>query len=125
MTKFSGKSADESSLLPKQFADLEKFAKHWGVSTEKERTDSRLRSTYDETKAFHDAILPRLDTIFEYLNGFSLDALPDNSRRLLELTFALAEVAPSIHFYKGEPPVFALDVSRLQRWDIPNMTPEF
>ena len=123
MTKTTIESA--TSLLPEQFADLEKFAHDWGVPTEAERTNCRLRSSYSDTKAFHDAVLPRLDAIFEYLNGFSLDALPDNARRLLNLTFALAEVAPAIHFYKGEPPVFALDVSRLQRWDVPNMTPAF
>jgi hypothetical protein len=124
MTEFAKKS-ESAPLLPGPFASLEPFVQDWALPTEKERTESRLRSDFVQIKAFHDAVLPQLDSIFQYLNGFSLDDLPEECRRLLYLTLALAEVAPSIHFYKGEPPTYILDVSRFQRWDIPNMTPAF
>jgi hypothetical protein len=116
---------DASPLLPGPFASLEALARDWALPTEKERTARRLASEFNEIQAFHDAMLPQLEAIFEYLNRFQLDAMPDDCRRLLYLALAVAEVAPAIHFYKGEPPTYVLDDTRFQRWDIPNMTPKF
>lgn len=118
-------TADNPRLLPDPFANLESLARDWGVPTEQERTARRLASDFNQIKAFHDAMLPQLEAIFEYLNGFALDAMPDDCRRLLYMALAVAEVAPAIHFYKGEPPTYVLDDTRFQRWDIPQMTPRF
>jgi hypothetical protein len=118
-------TVDNHRLLPDPFANLEPLARDWAVSTEQERTARRLASDFSQIKAFHDAMLPQLEAIFEYLNGFALDAMPDDCRRLLYMALAVAEVAPAIHFYKGEPPTYVLDDTRFQRWDIPNMTPKF
>lgn len=124
MTK-SADRAGNSRLLPSAFANLESLAHDWAAPTEQGRTARRLGSDFNRIKAFHDAMLPQLEAIFEYLNRFSLDAMPDDCRRLLYMALAVAEVAPAIHFYKGEPPTYVLDDTRLQRWDIPNMTPKF
>jgi hypothetical protein len=117
--------ATASSLLPGAFANLEPLARDWAVPTEQERTTCRLASDFSQIKAFHDAMLPQLEAIFEYLNRFPIDAMPDDCRRLLYMALAVAEVAPAIHFYRGEPPAYVLDDTRFQRWDIPNMTPKF
>jgi hypothetical protein len=111
--------------LPSAFANLESLARDWAVPTEQERTARRLASNFSQIQAFHDAMLPQLEAIFEYLNRFPIDAMPDDCHRLLYLALAVAEVAPAIHFYKGEPPTYVLDDTRFQRWDIPNMTPKF
>lgn len=117
--------AESCRLLPDTFADLEPLARVWALPTEQQRTARRLASDFGEIKEFHDAMLPRLEAAFEYLGGFELDAMPDDCRRLLCMALAVAEVAPAIHFYKGEPPIYVLDDTRFQRWDIPNMTPKF
>ena len=118
-------TADNSRLLPSAFANLESLACDWAVPTEQERTARRLASDFSQIKAFHDVMLPQLEAIFEYLNRFPLDTMPDDCHRLLYMALAVAEVAPAIHFYKGEPPTYVLDDTRFQRWDIPNMTPKF
>lgn len=113
------------NLLPNAFDDLEPFARDWALPTEEERLRRRLSSEMACILAFHDAILPRVETIFEYLNRFPLDALPEDSKRLLFLTLSLAEIAPTVHFYKGPLPADVLDPRRFNRWNVPHMTPEF
>ena len=82
-----------SSLLPKDFADLEPVASRgWAIPTERERNIKRCGSTLEELQEVYDAILPRIDDMLAYLNGFPLDDMPEDAKRLLHLTFALAEI---------------------------------
>ncbi len=60
------------NVLPTPFADLEPFV-DWALPTERERNRKRLSSSMDVLRAFHQAILPRVPTIIEYLN----DSRPD------------------------------------------------
>jgi hypothetical protein len=118
-------SVEVGLLLPEPFKDLEPFAQVWALPTEAERSGQRIRSSFQELTAFHDALLSRVETIFKYLDQYQLDALPEDAKRLMLLTLSLAEIAPSVHFYKGERQAHVLDSSRLVRWDVPHMTPTY
>ena len=89
--------------LPEQFKDLERFG-DWVLPTEKDRSAKRLASQYSEIEEVYNALLPRLDEMLAYLNGFPLDDLPEDESRLLLLAIALAEVAPAVEFF-GQPEV--------------------
>jgi hypothetical protein len=112
------------SLLPEGFEDLERFVGDWALPTEEQRLNRRLGSDMASILAFHDAIMPRLEAIFEHLDRYRLDALPEDAQRLLCMALSLAEIAPSVHFYKGPLPADVLDPRRFKRGDVPHMTPE-
>jgi hypothetical protein len=78
--------------LPDRFAELAPYS-DWIFETWRERYEKRLASTMDEMQAFYDAIMPRVDEIIEYCNGFDIDDLPDEVRHLLQLVFALGEAS--------------------------------
>lgn len=81
-----------STVLPPEFADLEPFA-DWSLRTEGERYAKRLASTMDELQALYDAAFPRLEAAMAYLDGFALDALPEDATRLLWLCYSLVNAS--------------------------------
>ena len=81
-----------TASLPAEFADLEPFA-DWCLATEAERYAKRLGSTMDELQAFYDAAFPRLEAAMAYLDGFPLDALPDEATSLLHLCYSLVNAS--------------------------------
>jgi hypothetical protein len=74
------------------FSELEPFIRTWGLPTTQERMVKRLNSTFDELKAFHAAMLPRLDEIIQFLNQFPLNAIPERYRPLADAALAMCEV---------------------------------
>lgn len=110
-------------LLPESFQDLEVFARTWALPTGVARSEQRSRSTMAEITTFHDALLPRIEDVFAYLDQYPLTALPEDAQRLLYLALSLAEVAPSVYFYKEERPAHTIDPRRIQFWPVANMTP--
>jgi hypothetical protein len=88
------------TLLPEQFADLEPFAQIWVFPTADERYQRRLDGTMDEMKEFYDAALPRGDEIFEYIDQFDFDDLPEPAVNLLWLLCALSVVSFAVDVFK-------------------------
>lgn len=82
-----------------EFADLEPFA-GWCLPTEAERYAKRLASSMDELQAFYDAAFPRLEAILAYLDSLALDSLPDEARRLLELSYSLVNVSFPVEVWR-------------------------
>jgi len=89
----------EASVLPADFADLEPFA-DWSLETEAERYAKRLASSMDELQAFYDAAFPRLEAAIAYLDGFPLDALPEDATRLLWLTYSLVNASFPVEVWR-------------------------
>lgn len=110
-------------LLPEPFSDLEALARAWALPTPAARSEQRSRSTLAEMRTLHDALVARVEDIFKYLDQYPLNALPEDAQRLLQLTLSLAEVTPSIHFYKEERPGHTVDPRRIEFWPVQNMTP--
>ncbi len=100
------------STWPEEFRDLERFA-DWCYETEAERCAKRQASTFEELKALYDAVLPRLEAVLAYLDKVPLDETSERDRPLLQLTWALAEVAPAIELFGQVRVVDGYDVGRI------------
>ena len=92
-------------MLPPEFADLEPYAATWCLATEPERWARRLASTMDEMQAFYDACFPRAEAAMTYLDAFTLDALPADAQRLLELLESLALVSYPVEVWQQALPL--------------------
>ncbi len=88
-----------STVLPEQFADLAPFTE-WVLETWRERYEHRLASTMDDMQAFYDAMMPRLEEILAYCDGFDIDDLPDGARNVLLMAFSLCEVSFPIEAWR-------------------------
>jgi hypothetical protein len=88
------------TTLPEPFADLEPFAATWCLRTESERYDKRLASTMDEMQTFYDAAFPRLADALDYLDQYSLDALPEDATQLLWLCYSLVQVSFPVEVWR-------------------------
>ena len=98
--------------LPDQFSDLEGFAAAWSLETERERSRRRRSSTMPEIQAFYDTILPRAAAIIEYLNGFSLDEMPEREKALFYMLLSLAEVANAVEIFQQPQVIDGFDPER-------------
>ena len=85
--------------LPAPFAELEPFA-DWALETEAERYAQRLGSTLDEIQAFYDAAFPRLEEAIAYLDALDLNALPDDAKHLLWLTYSLVNASFPVEVWR-------------------------
>ena len=89
-----------TSMLPREFADLEPFAARWCLPTEPARFEKRLASSMAEMQAFYDAFFPRAEEAIAYLEKFPLHDLPDDARRLLELLYSLIMVSFPVEIWR-------------------------
>ena len=97
--------------LPEGFKDLEPLVLTWALPTQRERWYNRMNTSMEDLKAYYDQILPRMDEIMTYLNGFPLDALPPECSRLFDLAKMFLEVSLSVELFNApdEPGVFGPD----------------
>jgi len=58
----------------------------------------------DDLNALYNALLPKLEEIFAYLDRFSLEKMPQDAQRLLFLSLSLAEVSIAVELFH-EPKV--------------------
>jgi hypothetical protein len=87
------------ATLPAEFSDLEPFA-DWCLESERERYAKRLSSSMAELQAFYDAAFPRLEAAMEYLDGYELDALPDDATHLLWLCYSLVNASFPVEVWR-------------------------
>lgn len=103
-----------STLLPPEFADLERHAVTWCLPTEPERWERRMRSSMEELRAFYDACFPRADEAIAYCDRFALDDLPAEVERLLQLLHSLLMVSYAVEVWK-QPEVINGGSARIDR----------
>lgn len=94
-----------SPTLPDKFKDLEYLVTDWALATQNERQKKRARSTTGELQAYYDALVPHLEPILEHVDRYPLGELPPDAERLFFLALMLAEIAPHIELYGGDPNV--------------------
>ena len=87
------------ATLPAEFSELEPFA-DWCLESERERYAKRLSSSMVELQAFYDAAFPRLEAAMEYLDGYELDALPDDATHLLWLCYSLVNASFPVEVWR-------------------------
>jgi len=85
--------------LPAECSELEPFA-DWCLESERERYAKRLSSSMVELQAFYDAAFPRLEAAMEYLDGYELDALPDDATHLLWLCYSLVNASFPVEVWR-------------------------
>lgn len=81
------------SMLPAEFADLERFADTWCLPTERERYAARLAATMEEMQDLYDAVTPRAEDAMAYIEKLPFDALPDDALHLLHLIYSLIQAS--------------------------------
>jgi hypothetical protein len=86
--------------LPLEFASLDPFVEDWALPTEAQRYEKREHSNIEEIQRFYDAVLPRAEAALDYLDRFSLDAMPDEAKHLMYLLHSLATVSFCVEFWK-------------------------
>ncbi|MFZ2628617.1 MAG: hypothetical protein WAX67_07005 [Rugosibacter sp.] len=89
-----------SKSLPAQFADLGRFTDKWILPTEAARHNTRLSSTFEELTDLYNTMLPRMEGIIEYLNGFKLGELPEKEDNLMKLALGFMEVTCAVECFK-------------------------
>jgi hypothetical protein len=94
-----------AQLLPDGFDDLETWAVDWAMPTQNTRWDKRLSSTREELIAFYKALQPRLESILKHVDEYEIGKLPEQSGRLYAMALMMAEIAPNVELYDGDPDV--------------------
>lgn len=110
--------------LPQGFQDLERFVGAWSLASERERNRQRLSSSMEEIQELYNTLLPRMDEVISYLNQQPLNDMPEDARRLFNLSLALAEIAPAVEFYKQPEVIDGFPPDRFVPVDVPYMTPK-
>ena len=94
-----------SANLPKGFEALAPLVEDWALPTQNARQANRRSSSTESLQAFYDAVVPLLPKILAHVDEFPMGELLEDSQLLLYLSLALAEVAPHIELYRGDPNV--------------------
>jgi hypothetical protein len=86
--------------LPKGFEALAPYALTWGkLNSQEDRYLLRQQTSMEELKAFYDAAAPRLEEIFDHLDKFPMDDLPEAEALLYRTTLGLTETAMAIEVF--------------------------
>ena len=88
------------NLLPAAFAELEPWVADWARARRDERYAVRKSKSIGELEAFYDAVAPRAEEAIAYLNGFDLEDLPVDARRLLHLLYSMILVSYAVNVYR-------------------------
>lgn len=91
--------SNQIKKLPEQFKELNIFVNDWCFPTQMERTNARQESNMKDITAFYDAMEPRMQEILDYLDTFAIDELQGETMTLLELAYAIAEIAPAVEMF--------------------------
>ena len=98
-------------LLPERFDDLTRFA-DWALEPESARAEQSAAASMEEIRAFYDAMMPRMDEILEYLEGYFGGEMPAPAHRLYLMTLSLVDVSILVELYKEGESVDACDPLR-------------
>lgn len=86
--------------LPEGFEALAPYADTWGkLVSQGDRYLLRQHSSMSELKAFYDAAAPRLNEIFDHLDQFPMDELPEPEALLYRITLGLTEAAIAVEVF--------------------------
>ncbi len=89
----------------KEFSGLAPFVDAWSLATEDERRAKRKSSTKEELQAFYNAMLPELEKILDLADQYPKGKMPPEVDTYFFMALSLAEVAPHIELYSGNPNV--------------------
>jgi len=82
------------------FSELDEYLATWGLPSVEERIAKRTSSTIEEMQAFHDAMLPRLAEIIEFLNQFPAAEIPLEHQALKNAALSVLHVDRPVNKWK-------------------------
>ncbi|NJO34870.1 MAG: hypothetical protein HC869_18895 [Rhodospirillales bacterium] len=86
--------------LPAGFENLAPYAEIWGQHHDQAaRYLQRQHSTMEELRTFYEAVAPRLNEIFDFLDQFPMDDLPESSALLYRTALGLTEAAMAVEVF--------------------------
>lgn len=91
----------------------ELFIARWGLPSTELRLDLRLASSIEQLREFHDAMVPRLPEIIEYLNQYPAGAIPDADLPLAWTALALCEVDNAVNKWRTPVLDTGIDIQRM------------
>ena len=103
---------EQMMIVPPGFEDLARFSK-WNLMTADERTRARREASGQELREFYDGVLPHIEAILDACDGYPLGELPETHRGIFNIALSMAEIAPHVEFYRGQPGVpYAFEEAR-------------
>src|SRR3546814_10509379 len=117
--------SDWSSDVCSSDLALEPYAKVWGkLEDQAQRYLQRQHSSMKELKAYYDAVAPRLNEIFDHLDKFPMNDLPEQEALLYRTALGLTEAAMAIEVfnqpgvpYAPFPHLMAIEWNEYRRTD--------
>lgn len=100
--------------FPAGFEDLAAWS-DWCQANFDARRDLRIGSTMEEIEAFYNAMLPRMEAILAHLAATKLDGIDPKSEALMNLSFAMAEVAPAVEQFFEPTISYGYDATRFRQ----------
>lgn len=90
----------------------------WGLPTVEERIAKRTTTTLEEMQEFHDAILPDMENIINFLNQFPCDDIPAEYLPLKNTLLSALHIDRPVNKWKkallddaGDPRLFKMKTS--------------
>jgi hypothetical protein len=84
----------------RDFSDLDALVAEWGLPTWYERLLKRAHTPMEELRAFHAAMVPRLEEIIQFLNQWPLEQIPDEYMPLSYAALAVCEADGAVETWK-------------------------
>jgi hypothetical protein len=81
------------NTLPAQFAKLSPWVAGWALATEQDRYMKLHSVTFEQLKAFYDAMLPEMDAIMAFLTTQPVEGMAPDAETLYKLAMTFAETA--------------------------------
>ena len=84
---------EKSNVLPAQFAKLAPWVTDWALPNEQSRYLKLHSVTFEQLKAFYDAMLPEMDAIMVFLKTQPVEGMAPDAQNLYHLAMTFAETA--------------------------------
>ncbi|MEY4721145.1 MAG: hypothetical protein RIQ46_870 [Pseudomonadota bacterium] len=98
--------------VPAGFEGLARFAR-WALPTADQRTRARREASREELSDFYHGVLPQVEAILDACDAYKLGELPESHRGIFNIALSMAEIAPHVEFYRGDPGVpYAFEEAR-------------
>ena len=82
------------------------------MDSEKARNDYRVSKPQVELQDFYNSVFPRIDALCDYIDQYTLDAMPQSAATLLQLGLMLMELSPAVEVYHQPDVPNAIDFDR-------------
>ena len=102
----------QEMTVPAGFEALLPFAR-WNLPTAAQRMSQRGQASKEDLRALYDGVLPHLEAVLDACDKYPLGELPPSHQGIFNIALMVAEIAPHVEFYRGDPHVpYSFDEAR-------------